>query len=65
MGEPYLCRHPFIPEQRVRIVPSAVNQLHRKGVRGGRSLLAEESLQEIRQRSRDLQKESRGSSPCT
>lgn len=56
VGEPYLCRHPFIPEQRVRIVPSAVNQLHRKVFEGGRSLLPEESLEEIRQRSRELQK---------
>lgn len=56
VGEPYLCRHPFVPEQRVRIVPSSVQLLHEKVFQGGRSLIAEEGLEAIRERSRQLQK---------
>ncbi len=55
VGEPYLCRHPFIPEQRVWIVPSSVEPLHSKVFQGGRSLVAEETLETIRERSRQLQ----------
>lgn len=56
VGEPFLCRHPFIPEQRVRIVPSDVLLLHRKVFEGGRSLIGGEGLEEISARSRLLQK---------
>jgi nicotinate phosphoribosyltransferase len=56
VGEPYLCRHPFAPERQLQVVPAAVEQLHRKVFEGGRGLLPEESLLEIRERSRQLQK---------
>ncbi|MEO5931354.1 MAG: nicotinate phosphoribosyltransferase [Candidatus Kapaibacterium sp.] len=56
VGEPFLCRHPFVPGQRVRIVPSAVERLHVTVFAGGKSLIREEGLAEVRERSRQLQK---------
>ncbi len=54
-GRPFLCRHPFLPEQRVRIIPSAVEPLHLDVFANGRVLIAEEPLQAIAARSRQLQ----------
>jgi nicotinate phosphoribosyltransferase len=56
VGQPYLCRHPFLPEKRVLIVPSEVVPLHEKVFDAGRSLLQPESLMAIRDRSRRLQR---------
>jgi nicotinate phosphoribosyltransferase len=54
VGEPYLCRHPFIPEMRVQIIPSRVELLHVKVFEGGQGG-ADETLADIRQRSARLQ----------
>jgi len=56
VGEPYLCRHPFIPEMRVQIIPSRVELLHTKVFEHGTALIGEESLIGIRERSALLQK---------
>lgn len=55
VGKPYLCRHPFIPEHRVHIIPSRVETLQSKVFEQGRSLIADESLVVIRERSTLLQ----------
>jgi nicotinate phosphoribosyltransferase len=54
VGRPYLCRHPFIPEHRVHIIPSAVHELYTKVFEGGRSLIADEGPETIRDRSTRL-----------
>lgn len=56
VGVPYLCRHPFIPEYQVRIEPTEVIDLLEPVFQGGRSLLRSESVMEIRDRSRELQR---------
>jgi nicotinate phosphoribosyltransferase len=55
VGKPFLCRHPFQAEKRVQIIPSAVYPLHVKAFENGRSLIPNEPLNEIRDRSRRLQ----------
>ncbi len=55
VGTPYLCRHPFIPEQQVRIEPTDVVELLQPVFRQGRSLMLHEPVMEIRARSRSLQ----------
>jgi nicotinate phosphoribosyltransferase len=56
VGEPYLCRHPYLPEQQVIVLPSSVEPLHSRVFEGGRSLLEVENLMEIRERSCRLQR---------
>lgn len=52
---PCHCRHPFIPEQQVRIVPSSVEELHQTVFENGRSLIPEAPVLTIRARSRESQ----------
>jgi len=56
VGRPYLCRHPFIPEHRVHIIPTRVDELHSNVFHNGKCRIPDESLDTIRERSMQLRR---------
>jgi len=56
VGHPFVCRHPSIPEQQVRIVPTEVLELQVPVFEGGKSVIPEVAVTDIRERSKLLQR---------